>query len=181
MENLSKERTETVPKDVEEHVTVGVINDIQENDQEDVTNEEMEAVILENPNIFPMRVALANRYFDEVDYSNALPHYMYVAENSDESEIKSFALAQIAWMVFESGNTKVATNYLNESLNRLANGSVNTDKLLITKALRGYYKNPDQIAHQVLAKRIGKRDPGNKPRPGDRIPYVYILTNKNTI
>ncbi len=28
---------------------------------EDVTNEEMEAVILENPNIFPMRVALANR------------------------------------------------------------------------------------------------------------------------
>ena len=84
---------------------------------EDVTNEEMEAVILENPNIFPMRVALANRYFDEVDYSNALPHYMYVAENSDDSEIKSFALAQIAWMVFESGNTEVATNYLNESLN----------------------------------------------------------------
>ena len=84
---------------------------------EDVTNEEMEAVILENPNIFPMRVALANRYFDEVDYSNALPHYMYVAENSDESEIKSFALAQIAWMVFESGNSEVATNYLNESLN----------------------------------------------------------------
>ena len=31
---------------------------------EDVTNEEMEAVILENPNIFPMRVALANRYED---------------------------------------------------------------------------------------------------------------------
>jgi len=36
---------------------------------EDVTNEEMEAVILENPNIFPMRIALANRYFDEIDYS----------------------------------------------------------------------------------------------------------------
>ena len=94
---------------------------------EDVTNEEMEAVILENPNIFPMRVALANRYFDEVDYSNALPHYMYVAENSDENEIKSFALAQIAWMVFESGNTEVATNYLNESLN-INNNSFNSSK-----------------------------------------------------
>ena len=94
---------------------------------EDVTNEEMEAVILENPNIFPMRVALANRYFDEVDYSNALPHYMFVAENSDESEIKSFALAQIAWMVFESGNTEVATNYLNESLN-INNNSFNSSK-----------------------------------------------------
>ena len=82
-----------------------------------VSNEEMEAVIVENPDIHPMRMALANRYFDEVDYSNALPHYMYVAENSDDNEIKSFALAQIAWMVFESGNTEVATNYLNESLN----------------------------------------------------------------
>ena len=30
----------------------------------------------------------------------------------------------------------------------------------------------------MLADRIGKRDPGNKPSPGDRIPYVYIQTNK---
>jgi DNA polymerase elongation subunit (family B) len=26
-----------------------------------------------------------------------------------------------------------------------------------------------------LAERIGIRDPGNKPAPGDRIPYIYIL------
>ena len=50
------------------------------------------------------------------------------------------------------------------------------DKLAITKALRGYYKNPKQIAHNVLANRIGKRDPGNKPKPGDRIKYLYINT-----
>jgi pyruvate/2-oxoacid:ferredoxin oxidoreductase beta subunit len=25
---------------------------------------------------------------------------------------------------------------------------------------------------------MGQRDPGNKPGPGDRIPYVYIVTNK---
>jgi DNA polymerase elongation subunit (family B) len=40
--------------------------------------------------------------------------------------------------------------------------------------LRSYYKNPLSIAHKVLADRIATRDPGNKPRSGDRIPFVYI-------
>ena len=31
--------------------------------------------------------------------------------------------------------------------------------LVVTKSLRGYYKNPDQIAHKVLADRMGVRDP----------------------
>ena len=54
------------------------------------------------------------------------------------------------------------------------------EKLIITKSLRSNYKNPRQIAHKVLADRMGKRDPGNKPSNGDRIPYVYIETkNKN--
>ena len=81
-----------------------------------VSNDEMEAVILENPDIHPMRMALANRYFDEVNYSEALPHYMYIAENSADSELKSFALAQIGWMVFESikinSDSLVAKSYL---------------------------------------------------------------------
>ena len=85
-------------------------------DLENVTNEEMEKVINDNPDIYPMRIALANRYFDEINYSNALPHYMYVAENSDDNELKSFALSQIAWMVFESNNIEVAIDYLDEAL-----------------------------------------------------------------
>ena len=36
------------------------------------------------------------------------------------------------------------------------------------------YKNPNAIAHKVLAGRITERDPGNKPGAGDRIPFVYI-------
>ena len=68
---------------------------------DNVSNEEMELVIEENPDIFPMRIALANRYFDTVDYSKALPHFMYVAENSTDVELKSYSLAQIAWMVYE--------------------------------------------------------------------------------
>ena len=48
------------------------------------------------------------------------------------------------------------------------------DKLSITRALRSDYKNPQQIGHWVLSDRIGKRDPGNKPKPGDRIKYLFI-------
>jgi DNA polymerase elongation subunit (family B) len=57
----------------------------------------------------------------------------------------------------------------------LFNFNITIEKLIISKSIRSFYKNPKAIAHNVLAERIGVRDPGNKPSPGDRIPYVYIV------
>ena len=71
-------------------------------------------------------------------------------------------------------NIMRAVEYLNASLNELVQGNVPMDKLAITRALSSYYKNPLQIAHRVLADRMGKRDPGNKPKSGDRIKYVFF-------
>ena len=107
-------------------------------DLDNVTNQEMEKVINDNPDIHPMRIALANRYFDEINYSNALPHFMYVAENSNDNELKSFALSQIAWMVFESSNIEVAIDYLDEAL-RINENSI------IAKSYLGiiYLQNPN--------------------------------------
>ena len=76
------------------------------------------------------------------------------------------------------GNIQRAVEFLDNSLKELIQGNVSMEKLEITKALRGYYKNPKQIAHAVLAERIAKRDPGNKPKPGDRMKFVHIV-NKN--
>jgi DNA polymerase elongation subunit (family B) len=78
----------------------------------------------------------------------------------------------------EPNNVKGAIEYLNKCLNDLINGNVSMDKLALTKSLRSDYKNPNQIAHKVLADRIGEREPGNKPKPGDRIKYAFI-ENKN--
>jgi len=77
------------------------------------------------------------------------------------------------------GETKIqkAIAYLNNSLENLIAGNVSMDKLMLTSQLRGYYKNPDQIAHNVLANRIGKRDPGNKPKPGDRMKYLVVCND----
>jgi len=74
----------------------------------------------------------------------------------------------------EPDNIEKAITFLNTSLKQLVDGKVSMDKLAITKALRSDYKNPDQIAHKVLSNRMGDRDPGNRPRPGDRIKYVFI-------
>ena len=67
-----------------------------------------------------------------------------------------------------------SVEFLNRCLEELVAGRVPMDKLTITRALSSYYKNPQTIAHRVLADRIGKRDPGNKPKPGDRIKFVFF-------
>ena len=68
----------------------------------------------------------------------------------------------------------LATSFLKKSLQNLITEKVAMDKLAITKSLRSDYKNPQTIAHKVLADRIGRRDPGNKPKPGDRIKYLFV-------
>ena len=74
----------------------------------------------------------------------------------------------------EPDNVQKAIEFLNDSLQSLVDGGVSIDKLALTKSLRSNYKNPLQIAHKVLADRVGEREPGNKPKPGDRIKYAFI-------
>ena len=85
---------------------------------------------------------------------------------------------EILNILMKENNIEKSIQFLSKSLNDLVNGEVPMDKLAITKALRSDYKNPERIAHRVLADRIGERDPGNKPKPGDRMKFVYIH-NKN--
>jgi DNA polymerase elongation subunit (family B) len=83
----------------------------------------------------------------------------------------------ILTILMKEQNIEKALDYLDNALSALIDGKVSMDKLAITKALRGYYKNPAQIAHRVLAERIGQRDPGNKPKAGDRMKFVYFVNS----
>jgi DNA polymerase elongation subunit (family B) len=67
-----------------------------------------------------------------------------------------------------------AVDFVKQSLEDVVNEKYSQQKLIITKSLRSYYKNPKQIAHNVLAMRIGEREQGNQPKPGDRIEFIYI-------
>ena len=85
-------------------------------------------------------------------------------------------------ILMHKNDIQAAIQFLDQSLENLIAGTVPMEKLAITKALRSDYKNPMQIGHWVLAERIGKRDPGNKPKPGDRMKFVFIVnTDKKAL
>lgn len=73
-----------------------------------VTDEEMEAVVAQNPDVVPMRLALARRYFEGGEFDKALSHYFEVLEREQHPE----ALANIGWMTYLSGVNDVAASYL---------------------------------------------------------------------
>ena len=68
----------------------------------------------------------------------------------------------------------LAIDWLKKTLSQIKDGKMDKSMFIISKSLRGFYKNPEGIAHKVLADRMAERNPGNKPKPNDRIPYAYI-------
>jgi len=78
-------------------------------------------------------------------------------------------------------NLQKAITFLKKCLQEIVDENVSMDKLIITKSLGSFYKNPKQIAHKVLADRITARDPGNKPKSGDRIPFIYVVGAKKDL
>jgi len=66
--------------------------------------------------------------------------------------------------------------FIKSYIKDMVDEKIGIDKLIISKSLNGFYKNPEAIAHKVLADRIGKRDPGSKPSVGSRVPFIYIQT-----
>lgn len=97
------------------YVTGGVAADVAADtslDLSTVTNEEMEEVVAANPDIFPMRLALARRYVEAGDFGSALPHYMYVLERETNAE----ALTYVGWMTYASGDVATGISLLERSL-----------------------------------------------------------------
>ena len=97
-----------------------------------------------------------------------------VLKRRDNAPIVKDIYGGVIDILMKEQNVETAITFLKSSLQNLVDEKVPMDKLIITKSLRSGYKNPTQIAHKVLADRMGKRDPGNKPSIGDRIPFVYI-------
>ena len=98
-----------------------------------------------------------------------------VLKRRDNAEIVKHIYGGIMKIIMQEKNIPKSINFLQTELGKLVDGQFPLDMLTITKSLKSYYKNPESIAHKVLADRIGEREPGNKPLPSDRIPYVYIV------
>jgi cytochrome c-type biogenesis protein CcmH len=97
------------------------VADLGEEDLSQVSNETMEAVIAanaDNPQVNGMRLALAERYFEEGDYRSAFPHYLVVAEDPNAAESQAItALVRLGWMAFDgNGEVETATRLIDEAL-----------------------------------------------------------------
>ena len=103
-----------------------------------------------------------------------------VLKRRDNAPIVKEIYGGIIDILMKTQNINDALNFLSVSLDNIVNERVPMNKLIITKSLNSTYKNPNQIAHKVLANRITEREPGNKPSSGDRIPFIYIHTNNKT-
>merc|ERR1711871_1331102 len=77
-------------------------------------------------------------------------------------------------------DSKKALEFTEDAINWMFEGKYNMKYFIITKTLRDNYKDRTRIAHAVLADRIAKRDPGNKPQSNDRIAYANIVVDGDT-
>lgn len=77
-----------------------------------VTEEELEDVVAANPEVIGMRMALAGRYFDKGEFSDALRHYMEVLAREQHPE----ALANVGWMTYLSDEVDTGLKFVERSL-----------------------------------------------------------------
>jgi len=97
------------------------VADIAGQDLEDVSNETMEAVIEANadhPQVDGMRLALAERYYEEGDFRSAFPHYLAVAESANATDPQAVtSLIRLGWMAWQgNGEADAALDLLDQAL-----------------------------------------------------------------
>jgi DNA polymerase elongation subunit (family B) len=93
----------------------------------------------------------------------------------DYAPIVKIIYGGIIEILINQSNLSESIRFLRDSLQDLIDGKMSLENLIVSKTLKGSYKDPTKIAHKVLADRIGERDEGNKPMVNERVPYVYIL------
>ena len=82
-------------------------------------------------------------------------------------------------ILLEQRDIRKAQDFVEDMLVKVLKNEVPLEKFIVSKQLRDDYKNPDQIAHAVLAERMKDRDEGSAPQVGDRLAYVYVADRKD--
>jgi len=119
-------------------------------------------------------------YEEDPDGTPKLKSMGIVLKRRDNAAIVKDMYGGVLEILMANNSIGDAVMFVKESLEELTSGKIPMSRLIITKSLRSHYKCPAQIPHKVLASRIAQRDPGNAPRPGDRVKYVYIQNMSKT-
>lgn len=105
---------------------------------------------------------------------------MYIlAKVKDVCMYNILAKLEVHMYVCISRDPEGASAFAKQVISDLLRNCIDISQLVITKELSKSDYAAKQ-AHVELAQKITKRDPGNAPKLGDRIPYVIIAATKNT-
>lgn len=123
--------------------------------------------------LFSKKRYAANKYvFDDEHYiQNSMG---IVLRRRDNANIVKQVFGGILDIILNENDINKSLQFLKDILNQLIDGKIPIEDLIVTKNLKGNYKDPERIAHKVLADRMKSRDPGTAPNTNDRIPYAYI-------
>ncbi len=127
--------------------------------------------------LYPFAILTKKRYIGNL-YEEDPHHYKQksmgiVLKRRDNAPIVKIVFGGIVDQIINMKNPKGAVEYTRQILKKILSGKYPIEKFIITKTLRESYADRTRIVHAVLADRMADRDPGNKPMPNDRIPYVY--------
>ena len=123
--------------------------------------------------IFSKKRYFGNKY-EHNTYKYKQTSMGIVLKRRDNAPIVKKIYGGVIDIILNQRNVELSKKFFYDSVKDLLNGKTDINDLIISKTLRIDYANPNQIAHKVLADRLGERDPGNKPQSNDRIPYCYI-------
>ena len=96
-----------------------------------------------------------------------------VMKRRDNAPIVKYVFGNIIERIMSNQSISDVKKWLTQTLDDIINGKFPISFFIISKSLNSHYINPESIPHKVLAERIGKKDPGKKPKSGDRIPFIY--------
>ena len=88
-------------------------------------------------------------------------------------------------IILKERNIKKAQQFVNQKLVDILENRIPLEKFIVSKSLRDDYAamkedydGPATVpAHRVLADRMTKRDPGNAPKVGERLQFIYVAEN----
>jgi hypothetical protein len=75
-------------------------------------------------------------------------------------------------LILYKRDVHAAVTACRETAENLLAGRIGAGKLVLSKQLKKEYKSVQP--HVIVAKKIKGRRPGSEPRPGDRVPFVYL-------
>lgn len=128
--------------------------------------------------LWPFMILTKKRYVGNLYEDDPNKFYQksmgIVLKRRDNAQIVKIVCGGIVDYILNKSDPFGAVKFTKDILKKILNGNYPIEKFIITKTLKEEYADREKIVHVVLADRIAERDPGNKPMPNDRIPYVYI-------